>query len=79
MKNKLIDLNDHLFSQIERLGDEDLSAEELQKEIARAKAISMVSSQIVGNSALALSAAKFKKEHGSNTELPEMIERKTYA
>lgn len=79
MKNKLIDLNDHLFSQIERLGDEDLSAEELQKEIARAKAISMVSSQIVSNSALALSAAKFKKEHGSNTELPEMIEGKTYA
>ena len=36
MKNKLSDLNDHLFAQIERLGDEDLSDEQIEKEAKRA-------------------------------------------
>lgn len=38
-KNKLSDLNDHLFMTLERLGEEDLSNEELEKEIERSKAI----------------------------------------
>lgn len=33
MKNKLVDLNNHLFAQLERLGDEDLSAEQLEQEV----------------------------------------------
>lgn len=56
MKNKLIDLNDHLFAQLERLGDEEISVENLQNEISRAKAITGVSSQIISNARLALDA-----------------------
>lgn len=77
MKNKLTDLNDHLFAQIERLGDEDLSAEDLKNEIERSKAITSVSNQIVGNAALALAAEKFKFENrgiNSTPSLPKMIE-----
>lgn len=42
MRNSLDDLNNHLFAQMERLSDEDLSSETLQSEISRAKAITNV-------------------------------------
>lgn len=58
MKNKLSDLNNHLFSQIERLGDESLKAEKLEKEIERARAITGVANQIVNNARLVLEAQK---------------------
>ena len=57
MKNTLADLNNHLFEQMERLNDDDLNNEELDKEIKRAKAMTDVSSQIIENAALGLSAA----------------------
>lgn len=30
-RNTLMDLNNHLFAELERLGDEDLTQEELEK------------------------------------------------
>lgn len=33
MKNTLSDLNNHLFAQLERLGEEDLDKEEIKKEV----------------------------------------------
>lgn len=64
MKNKLSDLNNHLFAQIERLGEEGLKGEALTQEIERSKALSQVSGQIVQNAALVLKAEEFKKEYG---------------
>lgn len=58
MKNKLIDLNNHLFAQLERLSDEDTIGDHLDEEIKRAKAISYVATHIIGNAKLALDAAK---------------------
>ncbi|QFS84008.1 hypothetical protein [Roseivivax sp. THAF197b] len=63
-KNKLTDLNDHLFSQIERLANEDMSPEQIEAEVKRAAAIVSVSDQIVDNQRLRLSAAKLYAEHG---------------
>lgn len=47
MNNKLIDLNNHLFAEMERLGDEDLLGEDLDKEIERAKAITGVKGRAI--------------------------------
>lgn len=54
MKNKLIDLNNHLFAEIERLSDEDLKGDKLAQEINRAKAVSNVATQIINTGSLAL-------------------------
>lgn len=42
MKNKISDLRDHMFAALERLGNEDLTEEDLKKEILRSQAISEV-------------------------------------
>lgn len=75
MKNKLTDLNNHLFAQLERLSDEDLSGEDLSEEIRRAEAVCGVSTQIIANGALALKAEKFREEAiSSKPALPEFLE-----
>lgn len=80
MKNKLTDLNDHLFAQLERLGDEELTGEALEKEITRAKAVSDVSRQIIENAKVALDATKLQVEYGGagqrNIPMPTMLELK---
>lgn len=47
MKNKIDDLRNHLFAQLERLGDESIKGDALKEEIQRAKAVSDVSAQLV--------------------------------
>ena len=64
MKNKLSDLNNHLFAQLERLGDEDLDAEKIEQEVKRADAICAVAEQIVKNADLQLKAVNILANHG---------------
>lgn len=56
MKNKLIDLNNHLFAQMERLGNEGLKGDELKAELERAKSMTGVANSIISNADLALKA-----------------------
>ena len=58
VKNKLVDLNNHLFAQLERLSDEDLKGEDLQDEIKRSQAVTNVAKQIINNGSLVLHAHK---------------------
>ena len=74
MNNKLSDLNNHLFAEIERLSDEELNEDELKSEIDRARAITSVSKQIIENGALALRAEKFKQEMGLDSLKTPMLE-----
>lgn len=55
-KNTLVDLNNHLFAQLERLGDDELNTSKSDFEIQRASAINGVAQQIVSNAALLLKA-----------------------
>ncbi|QEW06331.1 hypothetical protein [Nitrincola iocasae] len=62
MKNKLSDLNNHLFAQLERLSDEDLKGEDLTKEIERSRAVTTVSREIIANADLVFKAEKARAE-----------------
>ena len=53
MKNTLQDLNNHLFEQLERLNDEDLTDEELDRELKRAEGMTKIATQIIENGELA--------------------------
>lgn len=73
-KNKITDLNDHLFAELERLGDEDMDTLQLEDEIKRAKAVSGIAQQIIANADLGLRAAEFEdRKLDQSLRLPPML------
>ena len=78
MKNKLTDLNDHLFAQMERLSEEEQSTEQIEQEVRRSEAIVAISDQIIKNAALHVQVAKLQLEYGPRakeaTALPMLKE-----
>lgn len=75
MKNKQIDLNNHLFLQLERLNSEDLSPEQLTQEISRSKAVTGLAREIISNGELALEVKKavYDDQIGGKNNLPAML------
>lgn len=76
MKNKMIDLNNHLFAALERLNDEELTGQELEQEMKRAKAVSMVANNIVNNARVGLEAMKLQMKNDGDGELPPQFQLK---
>lgn len=76
MKNTLVDLNNHLFEQLERLNDEDLKGDTLKEEIMRAKSITDIASKIIDNANTVLDAKKLQVDTlgRSNVTIPKMLE-----
>ena len=64
MKNKLIDLNNHLFEELERLNDEELKNENFEEELKRSEAITKVAQTIINNGELIFKAQKHYDEYG---------------
>ena len=81
MKNTLTDLNNHLFEQLERLNDDDLSDEQLDKELKRAEGMTKVAGHIIQNAELAYKTMVHMAEYGYDRKdrgdvLPPMLEVK---
>jgi hypothetical protein len=63
-ESKLTDLNNHLFAQLDRLGKDGISSEDLEQEVSRTSAIVNVSEQIIDNANVSLKAAELVAKHG---------------
>lgn len=72
MKTTLTDLNEYLFEQLERITNDDLSEEELEKEMKRSDSVQKIAKTIIDNGQLALQAKKHLDEYGNgdNVALP---------
>ena len=76
-KNTLSDLNNHLFAQLERLGDEEITQEDLNKEIERTKAINGIAKNIIDNAKTALQGAEFTYDKlPGNKTMPDQFKLK---
>lgn len=74
-RNKMIDLNNHLFEQLEKLNDGDLEGYQLEEEIERTKAIVQISNSIIQVGQLTLEGQKFMHDSGrSSAKLPMMLD-----
>lgn len=78
MKNTLGDLNNHLFAQLEKINDDDLSGEDLDAEIKRTEAMAKISEQIIKTGELQFKAMQHMDEYGYDRKkaVPEMLEVK---
>ena len=73
VKNTLLDLNDHLFEQMERLNDDNLVNGELEAELKRAKAMSSIAQQIINNGSLVLAANKLNSNYENTGTVPRIL------
>lgn len=73
MKNRLTDLADHLFAQLERLGDEELTTDKLKEEIARSGAMTKTAREIIEVGRLALDAARVRNEIQDQDDMPALL------
>ena len=64
MKNTLVDVHNLLMEQLERLNDEDLKDEELEREIKRSAAMTSIATSIAENANTVIKATKLRYEMG---------------
>lgn len=75
--NKMTDLNDLLFAQLERINDESLKGKEFDREIERSKAIAAVAGVITKNAEIAVKAAQIVSERQSTKQyMPDYFQIK---
>ena len=74
MKNNLADLNNHLFSTLEALEEDDIDDAKLDKLIKKAKAVSSISGQILKIASVQVAAMKAADSCGlMNKDMPALI------
>lgn len=76
-RNKISDLNNHLFAQLEKLNDDELKGENLSTEVERARAMSSLASQIINSTKLTLDAMKMANNGEINPiDVPNLLNEK---
>lgn len=74
-RNTMGDLNNHLFEQLERLNDDSLSQEDLDKEIKRSEAMSKLATNVVNTANTVLKAQQvYDNSIDANARKPKMLE-----
>lgn len=73
MKNRLTDLADHLFAQLERLGEESADPEQVKLEIARSGAMTATAREIIAVGRLALDATKVRQDLHDPEAMPALL------
>jgi hypothetical protein len=74
-RNKITDLNNHLFAQLEKLNDDELTAEQINLECKRAKAMSSIASQILSSAKITLEAMKLVNEDKVDSKnIPKLLQ-----
>ena len=71
--NTLGDLNNHLFAELERLGDEEMSPEAMSAEIERARAVSGIAQQVIANANTVLRTLEFRDGQVGTAQVPHML------
>jgi len=76
VNNTLLDLNNHLFAQMDRLSGQDLKGEKLKSEIDRSNAMAKVAAQIISNGNLALKIKMMQNENRiiGDKNMPPMLD-----
>lgn len=83
--NSLADLNEYLFNALDAITNDDLTDEQLQREIAKSQAITKVAETVIRNGELALKTMELVNEYGYTTRegsevpLPEMLQYRNRA
>jgi hypothetical protein len=68
-RNKINDLRDHLFSALERLDNDELTMEELNKEVEKAQAVATIGSVIIQSAKIEVDYIKATGMIESSSEL----------
>ena len=65
-KNKIQDLRNHLFAQLETLADKDLKPEEMQREIDRSRTMVSLSNAIIDTARVEIKYAEATAQEPTN-------------
>ena len=75
-QNKMEDLRNHLFAQLERLSDDELSPESLEKEIKRSDSLRSVAETIIQTAKVEVDFIRAIGATGSDSQLFKTVQTK---
>lgn len=72
-RNKISDLRDHLFAALERIDNDDLTADQIQQEVSKAKAIASIGSVLINSAKVEMEYIKATGKLDTASELFKSI------